>query len=128
MVILKANTLQEPLLFHFSAHSVFFLKGTQDAKILTWKLRHAGDCSDDRKLGLMGRWFPWETEHGKLNLELQDLAVNPETGAGIGVSGVIVSAQEVRHSQENVQGSIPKTGGTHTVIETVISSRDSHAT
>ena len=35
MVILKANTLQEPLLFHFRAHRVFFLKGTQDAKILT---------------------------------------------------------------------------------------------
>ena len=34
-VILKANTLQEPLLFHFRTHSVFFLKGTQDAKILT---------------------------------------------------------------------------------------------
>ena len=34
-VILKANTWQEPLLFHFRAHSVFFLKGTQDAKILT---------------------------------------------------------------------------------------------
>ena len=35
MVILKANTLQEPLLFPFRAHSVFFLKETQDAKILT---------------------------------------------------------------------------------------------
>lgn len=76
----------------------------------------------------MGRWFPWETEHGKLNLELQDLAVNPETGAGIGVSGVIVSAQEVRHPQENVQGSIPKAGGTHTITGTVISSRGSHGT
>lgn len=76
----------------------------------------------------MGRWFPWEAEHGKLSLELQDLAINPETGAGIRVSGVIVSAQEVRHPQKNVQGSIPEAGGTHTIIGTVINSRGSHGT
>ena len=70
----------------------------------------------------MGGWFPWETEHGKLNLKLHNLAVNPQTQAEIGVSGVTVSAQEVRHPRENVQGSIPEAWGIHTLIRTIISS------
>lgn len=44
-------------------------------------------------------------------MELQDLAVNPETGAGMGVSGVIVSAQEVRHPQRMCKGASQRPEG-----------------
>lgn len=44
--------------FTFELTSVSYLKGIQDAKILTWKPRHAGSCSENGKLGLIGRWLP----------------------------------------------------------------------
>lgn len=74
--------------FTFELTSVSYLKGTQDAKILAWKPRHAGSCSENGKLVLMGRWLP-EKRARETDLGGARSCRKPSAWAEVGVSVVV---------------------------------------